>query len=40
MLFDLRFKERREEIFDREKEFESIFNGMNEYLISFIIGIR
>lgn len=40
MLFDPRPKERREEIFDREKELESILNGMNEYPISLIIGIR
>ncbi|ASJ09028.1 AAA family ATPase [Thermococcus siculi] len=40
MLFDPRPKERREEIFDRDKELESILNGMREYPISLIIGIR
>ncbi|WP_367270932.1 hypothetical protein [Thermococcus sp.] len=40
MLFDPRPKERRDEIFDREGEIEALLNGMKNYPITLLIGIR
>ncbi|ASA77335.1 ATP-binding protein [Thermococcus sp. 5-4] len=40
MLFDPRPKERREEMFDREKELNAILRGMRDYPITLLIGIR
>ena len=40
MLFDPRPKERREEMFDREKELDTILGGMSDYPITLLIGIR
>ncbi len=40
MLFDPRPKSKREEIFDREKELNSLLGGIEEYPITVLIGIR
>ena len=40
MLFDPRPKENRKEIFDRDKEIEAILEGMREYPLTLLIGIR
>ncbi|MDI3475753.1 MAG: uncharacterized protein PWQ79_485 [Thermococcaceae archaeon] len=40
MLFDLRPKRRREEIFDREKEFKEIEQSLSSYPMVLILGIR
>jgi len=40
MLFDPRPKNRREEIFDRETELNSLGKGLREYPITVLIGIR
>ena len=40
MLFDPRPKERRDEIFDREGEIKALLNGMENYPITLLIGIR
>ncbi|MFA4719469.1 AAA family ATPase [Pyrococcus kukulkanii] len=40
MLFDLRPKERREEIFDREKEFDELEKSVEKYPLTLILGIR
>ena len=40
MLFDPRPKERRSEIFDREGEIKALLNGMKNYPITLLIGIR
>ncbi|AEC51891.1 Prokaryotic ATPase, AAA superfamily [Pyrococcus sp. NA2] len=40
MLFDLRPKERREEIFDREKEFRELEKSVESYPITLLLGIR
>jgi len=40
MLFDLRPKRRREEIFDREKEFKELEKSLSTYPVTLILGIR
>ena len=40
MLFDLRPKGRREEIFDREKEFKELEKSLEMYPMTLILGIR
>lgn len=40
MLFDPRPKEKREDMFDRDREFEELLRGMEEYPITILIGIR
>ncbi|ALM76430.1 AAA family ATPase [Thermococcus barophilus] len=40
MLFDLRPKSRREDIFDREKEFEELEESIKTYPLTLLLGIR
>ncbi|WP_297486689.1 ATP-binding protein [Thermococcus sp.] len=40
MLFDLRPKQRREDIFDREREFEELEKSVETYPLSLLLGIR
>ncbi len=40
MLFDLRPKEKREEIFDREKEFKELERSIERYPLTLLLGIR
>jgi len=40
MLFDLRPKDKREELFDREKEIEVIKRSAQDYPVTLILGIR
>ncbi len=40
MLFDLRPKQRREDIFDREREFEELERSVETYPLSLLLGIR
>lgn len=40
MLFDLRPKERREDIFDREKEFKDLEKSVEKYPLTLLLGIR
>ncbi len=40
MLFDLRPKDRREEIFDREREFRELEKSVERYPLTLLLGIR
>jgi len=40
VLFDLRPKERREDIFDREKEFKKLEKSIEDYSMTLLLGIR
>jgi len=40
VLFDLRPKQRREDIFDRKKEFEELERSISTYPMTLLLGIR